>query len=302
MKPPDEKTLVADPSKPAEATTPAAAVPPAAPKGGGITTSHDTEEALAAPPAAQQAAPPAAPAKAEPKRVRVSDADDELPDDADIYELPKKDFDKRMKRASGAELKKLYERLGVKDGAELDAKFARVKEGEAAAEAARVAQLSNEQRLTEENARLKAESAEWRAKHEQTVTRHQIDEQHAALAKVVGEFIDPDYVDVEMELLGRHLVSKYRDDELADLPEEAITGYLKDRVAKKPKLGKDAASPAAPPPPERRPLGAKPSEAEKPAPAKGPPALADYRPKKGETPAERRAANAEIRQKFGISF
>jgi hypothetical protein len=295
-KPPDEKTTPETPPVVAKEATPSPAPPPA-PKGPGITT-HDREEAPL-PAVAKETPPPPAPPKE--KKVAKLAGEDDDGGDADEVQLPKKAFTERLDRARKAGLKELLEAYGVKDKAELDAKLAKLKEHDDKAEAERVAQLSREEKLAEENTRAKAEAEQWRAKYEGQVQAQEIGKAQAWSERIAAQYLDPDYVEDELPKLGKYLTDKYSDDEMKDLPESVLHDWFKERVAKKPKLGKDFDAEAAKAAPPKVPLGAKPPAEGSPVPPKGAPAPTDFRPKKGETPEQRRAAAAEIREKYGIS-
>lgn len=252
-------------------------------------------------PAAAPKETPAAPPAKETRRAILAGDEDDLPD-ADVLEMPKKALESRLKRASKQELAKLFEAVGVKDRAEFDAKWSKVKEAEAAAEAARVAQLSKEQALEEENARLKASEQAWKARHAEAVNAQQFRETQQATVRLAEKYIDPEFTELVLPKLGAYLVGKYKDDELKDLPDSVVEGFFKEYAEKHPKVA--LAPPAAPPAPPKvvKLTNGAPKEAEAPAPPKGPPAAVSYKPKPGETPEERRAAQAEIRKNTGISF
>jgi hypothetical protein len=316
MKPPDEKNQVpAPPAGETQQTPPA--TPPAAPPAAKTAQEVQTQAAQRAakdyvadpppkPAGEQQAAPPAkeeAPKETPPKAKEATlTGDEEQLPDAELYKLSPKALEKRLARASSAETKKLFESLGVKDADELKAKVAKAKAADEAAETARLAQLSKEEKLAEDLAKVTAERDGWKTKHEQTLTSQQMKETQGHYEKIAAEFLDPDYVEDELPRLGKFLVGKYDDKELADLPDDVVRAYFKARVAAKPKLGKDA---APPPPPEKKGLTTTAPATkgdERPAPPKAPAGPVSYKPKPGETPEERRAVAAEIRKNTGISF
>lgn len=270
-----------------------------------VRTQQSTPE-FKVPPATPPTTPASTPAgvqAVEKKTVHLTD-DGEIPDDADVLTLPPKAFKKRLQNASKAELNKLYESLGVKDKAELEAWRAEIEAGKKEKEEARVAALSKEEKLAEEKTKAEQERDQWKTRYEQHVSQTQMSEQRGQVMKLGAKFIDEDYLEDQLPLLAKHLTGKYTDQELSDLPDSVIEAWFADRVKAKPKLARDGAPPPAL---EKKALttGTKdpgaPSGEEKVEPAKGYGVKKDAQGRTIETPEEARAARERMRQ-AGLSY
>jgi hypothetical protein len=211
------------------------------------------EPAAQAPPAATQAStPPPAPAQAEPaaakgpKEILVSDGGEIEADASDVLKLPKKAFDERLKGASKSTLNKLFEALGVKDRAELDALAKEARDSRTEKEAARQEKLTAEEKLREQMQTTVADRDAWKAKYEQSVSAREMSEQRSQITKIAAKYVDEDYIQDQLPLLAKFLTSKYEDNELKDLPDDVIDKWFQERVAARPKLAKDGPPPPAP--------------------------------------------------------
>jgi hypothetical protein len=216
-------------------------------------TEKPAETTPASPPAAKtEPAKPAAVAKTEPakpngavtttetverKRVSLKGDDDELPDDADLFELTPRALKSRLTRHTKKELK---DRFGTDDPDEITAKLKRLESLEAEKKAKEDEELSEKEKLKKErdDAVAAKTAAETRAQevHEQRL----VDRQDTRMSKIAEKSgVDPDYFDVEFPKLARWLKKNHKKDELAALPDKEIAAYWKDRLEKKPKLAKD---------------------------------------------------------------
>jgi hypothetical protein len=242
----------------------------------------------------QQAAPKETP----PKDVEVG-AEGDIPEGAEFVRMPKKALKARLESATRSELKALFTEFGVDSKDALKSKLDKLKLAEEKEEADRLAALSREERLAEEKTRAEAQAAEWKTKFEQRVASEEIAKAQTHTSKLLGDLIDPDYLDVELPKLAQFLVGKYSDKELQDLPDSVIVDWAKERVKSKPKLAKDFTG--APPQVERQGLSTT-ARTETPPAKKEGEGPKDFRPQKGETPEQRRAAQAEIRKATGYNF
>jgi hypothetical protein len=268
----------------------------------GTTPAATTQTPPAAPPvvAKTEVTPQAdPPAKKEPTRATLAGDEDDLPN-VDFLEMPKKAFEKRLKKASQAELNRTYEKYGVKDGDELAAMIKEARDNRAAQEEARKAQLSKEERLEEERTAILAERDEWKTKYERRVQLEEIKEQSSALGKMAAEFIDPEFVEDELPKLAKYLTAKFTDEELKHLSDDVVRDYWKDLAAKRPKIALTKTE-AAKPPQEKQPLRTGAVDKNPPAAKSDDQKPKSFAPKKDangrtiETPEEARAAREAMR-------
>ncbi len=197
-------------------------------------------KAPAAPPAKAEGAPaPKEPAKA-PDATTIGD-EDEIPETASLVQLSKEALSKRLARHTKAQLR---EQFGTEDPAEIKAKLDKFAEYEAEKEAARVAALSAQEKLTEERdaAIKKAEEAEKKAQRAQdSVVFAEYDRDAVS---VVGELVADKHVKRAIRELKEHVLG-LEDDELAK-PKKVFESWVKDFVKENPEFAR-----AAPPEPKK---------------------------------------------------
>lgn len=218
--------------------------PPAAAPAGAPAAPPAPAPAVASPaPAAAAPEAPAAPAVLAarvPTRKLLADTDDDIPADADLLELSRAGLKSRLDRYSKRQLKELF---GTDNPDEIRAAIAERDTLKQAAEAKRLADLSEVDRLKEQNAQSirRAETAEQRAT--------QLEEDYAVagedrrIGKILRKHMDADYIPYERKLLAAYL-SNATDDELKEA-DALVEKWAKDRVAAKPIVGRKAAAPVA---------------------------------------------------------
>jgi len=177
---------------------------------------------------------------AEPKRVRISDADEEIPPDADLIELSSKALKTRLNAAKKSEVRELFAKFGVKNADELDAKFKRLKELETEDEKRKRNDMTATQKL---EADLKQErklrvDADRRAL--QVTENYVIDKQENRVTKLASKYIDPDYVEEILPKFASHLRKNYDEEQLKAITDEDIGGWFKEYATKKPKLARES--------------------------------------------------------------
>lgn len=183
---------------------------------------------------------PATPsAEAGPKRAKVGGDDDEVPDDAELIELSPSALKKRIARASTTEQKALFARLGVDNADQLEKKVAKWQKLETEAEERARAEMSERERLEtdlrkEQGLRAAAEQSVRAARIERVV-----DKEESRLTRMAERFVDPDYVDVVLPKLAKHLKSEYTDDQLKALKDKDLEKWFKEEIERRPKLARD---------------------------------------------------------------
>lgn len=232
---------------PAGAATPPVATPPA--------PSAVTPPA-ANPPATAQAAPPTAdPTPAKPGPITLGDDDDEIPEGASLLQLSRNALSKRLDRATKKELKAKF---GTDNYDEIKAKLEKAAEYERTQEEQRRAQLSEVERAKEDAKQWERRYVDLETKVKNERRAQVISTEHSRVTTIAKEFLDADYLDTELPIFAREILSKYSRAEAENLGDDAIRAYFQKRIEAKPKLGKDFA-PSAPPP------AAKPAPTEVPA-------------------------------------
>jgi hypothetical protein len=234
-------------------------------QGGGA--SKEPESPTKEPPRSQAAAPPPSPpappavstsAPAEqPKPTshvptrRLIGEDDEIPDDAELLEMPKKALKSRLARHTKTELKS---RFGTDDFDEIKTRLDKLADFEKKQEEQRLAQLTETDRLKEQltAAERRFQDAEKRAERAQL--QRVLDTEDRRAAKILSRYIDDDDIEDVIPRLARH-INGLSDDECVN-PDAVIDAWAKDFVEKKPKFAKNKPEEKreAKPPPERVPL------------------------------------------------
>jgi hypothetical protein len=175
----------------------------------------------------------------EPKRVRISDADDEIPADADLIEMSSKALKTRLNAAKKSEVRELFTKFGVKNADELDAKFKRLKELETADETRKREEMSATEKL---EADLKQER-KLRVDADQRALRvtenYVIDKQESRISKIAAKHIDPDYVEEILPKFAVHLRKNFDEEQLKTIGDKDIEDWFKEYATKKPKLARE---------------------------------------------------------------
>jgi hypothetical protein len=220
------------PEAPAAKPEPAAAKPePAAAK----------PEASAKPPKAEAAA------KSEPKQPRRLE-DDEDPDGEDEHELltlTSKALNSRMARASKREQKAIFDKLGVKDLAELEKLAARTKALEEQEEKRRRESLDEKARLAEDLKKLKGERDTAVREARDLRNSAVIEREEAAIVRLAEQHVKPRYVKYLLADLRDHLRTEYTAAQLKELSddskqkEKVLGKWFAARAADDPSWGKD---------------------------------------------------------------
>ena len=215
---------------PAPAPTPVTAAPPAS----------------ATPaPAPLPVAPPAPPA------AHTLGEDGDIPDNADLIQMPKSALAKRLERHTRKELK---ERFGTDNPEEIKAQLEELKTFKAQQEEQRLAGLSEAERLKEQLAQERARGDRYKQKHQQTVDQHVYSRENGRIEGIADQHIDPQFKEYALQNLARHLTSTYSERELKDLPDEKIQEWFRGEVSRNPKLARDFTGAPPPPPPRQVPL------------------------------------------------
>lgn len=180
---------------------------------------------------------PAAETKTEPKRAKLKDDDDDIPDDAELLELSPTALKGRLRRASKKELR---DRFGTDDPNEIKAKLDRLAELEAKEEER---ENANKSELEKEKSR--ADKAEQRAKQaEERLTAvydaRVIETEENRIVKLAKEAgMDPDYIEEQFPKFARFLNENYKERDLKKLKDKDIKKWFEDRIKAKPKLALD---------------------------------------------------------------
>lgn len=177
---------------------------------------------------------------AEPKRVRLGGADDELPEDADLIEMSPKAFKSRVARASTAELKR---RFGTDDLDEIEKEREELKTLRADKETRRLSELTEVEKERERAnvAERRAEAAEHQAREAHHQREYERDDR--VLTRTAEKLVDPDYIDAELLRFAKHLTTTYDKKTLKAMDAKKMsvlaTEFLEERIKAKPKLAKD---------------------------------------------------------------
>jgi hypothetical protein len=179
--------------------------------------------------------------KEEPSRYVVR-GDEDIPEDAELVEMPRKKLLKRLDRFHSSQLK---ERFGTADPDEIAAKLKRLDELEKKEEEGKRAAMSAQEKLEADlkaaNDRAEANDRKYKALYE----ARDYERVDGRMMGYAAEFLDADYCEDAMPGLKRHIRETYDDKELARLNKDekelgkAIRAYFKQLVERKPKLGKD---------------------------------------------------------------
>lgn len=231
-------TIEADKTKtPGEQPSPAPGGTPATPPAGGTPATPPTPEPKKAPEA--KAEPKVTPEAKQPKK--LSGDDDEIPEDEDLLQMSPRALKARLTRASKSQLKEAF---GTDDIEAIKKKLAAGEEYEAKKEEDRKATLSKEEKLKEERDAALKEARETKTALEASKIANIVEKQDTRMSRIAGNHLDPDYIESELPRLARAVLKAVEDGDKKLLKNEDawIENYFKERVAAKPKLGKDFGS------------------------------------------------------------
>jgi hypothetical protein len=235
-----------------------------------------------------------APPERKPEPPKAPDAtsvgdDDEIPEAVQLIQLSKTALDKRLARHTKSELKAQF---GTDDPTEIKAKLDKFAEYEAEKEAARVAALSEQEKLKEEAAAANKRADEAEKKHQRAVDQQVFSEYDREAAGVVGEHVAEKHVKRAIRELKEHVLSL--DDADLAKPKKVFETWTKDFVKENPEFAK-----AAPPPPPKIPLtnGADPNARRE----RSDVSLATKTPKPGQPNSMSRAEFAQYKRQRGLS-
>jgi hypothetical protein len=258
---------VVDPPKPPEGGAPPPPPPADPPK----------------PPVVVAAPPPGAGAAR-----TLTDADDDVPAEGELFQLSRGALKSRLERYSRRQLR---ERFGTDDPDAIKVKLDRAAELERQEDERKRAAMSEQDRLKADLAAAELRNQETEARLREVTDQRTYDAAETRLSRIAERFIDPDYVDPELTAYAKHLRTAYSKEDLAKLSDADIEKYFKERVEKKPKLAKDFG--VAPPKPPVAPLNNGVTTNDKPPPAP-PPNGKKFAPGAGLTPQQARAEASKL--------
>jgi hypothetical protein len=170
------------------------------------------------------------------RKVHQLGAEDDIPDDADLLQLSRPAFKQRLSRHTKGELKA---RFGSDDFDDIKKRLDRAAELETAEEARNREAMSDRERLEADLAKANARADDNERRYLKSVEDRVVDKEEQRIIKLAEEYIDPDYVDVLLPKLAKHLKSNYTDAELKKVKNKDISKWFQDQIAAKPKLAKD---------------------------------------------------------------
>ena len=227
--PPETPTTDPKPAGDTPATPPAAGTPAAPPP------APDTKPSKVEPKEGKPAGE-GAPAPKTPKKLSADD--DDLPEDDELVQLSPKALKARLARASKAQLKDAF---GTDDLEEIKTKLAQADEYTKKKEEERQKTLTKEQKLKEERDAAIKEASDYKTKFEAAQVERVVEKQDMRMTRIAEKHLDPDYVESEFPRLAAALLkaAEEGDKKLAKNEEAWIDNWFKERVAEKPKLGKN---------------------------------------------------------------
>lgn len=182
-----------------------------------------------------------------PTRKLLDGEGSDLPDDAEVYEISRSNFKKRLQRATTSQLKQAF---GTDNVDEILAWKQQNEEYKKREEEAQLAQMSESERYRTQFERTQREAEHWRTQFEQLQESHQMREQDRQVVGLVAKHVDPDCLDFVTQQLALHL-NTLEEDEMRD-PQTVIDAWVKDYVTQHPKYGNGYAQPT----PQANPMGA----------------------------------------------
>lgn len=189
----------------------------------------------------QKAAP--APEATGPRRTTLSDGDDVIPEDAELFELSKRALNARLERHSKKELK---QRFGTDDPEEIKAKLDKLAEYEEKEDQRRREEMSERERLQEDLERER----EMRLKAEERVETQAARQAGDKVEKLALKYIDDDMSEVALEHLKKHVKNNPKEWDLDDEKGsyKKIDLFFKELAETKPKFSRAYGQPTAPEP------------------------------------------------------
>ena len=200
---------------------------------------------------------------AKPETRKAADGDDVDVDDKGSVTMPFSAFQRRLTRAANqATRSALKDIFGTDDASQIKKMVKQGKEAQASLDKTRREQMTEVEKLKEDNERLRA-----RAEEEGKLSTYEEDQLaekgEKVVAGIAGKFISGDYVEDAVASYQRHL-AKLSNDELGQLDAKDIEEWFKEYASRKPALARK--------PGERRkvqePASNGPDPAKKPEPAK----------------------------------
>lgn len=219
---------------PAGGQPPAAASPPPAAAGAGGQP----------PPAAKPGEEKKPEPKPEPKRASLKSDADEIPEDAEIVEMPLKALKRRLSKHTNAELKAQF---GTSDAAEIKKKLARADELEKAEEDRKKAAMTEAEKKDAELAEYKARAEKAERRERAIYQARSFEREDNRMLRLSQEFFDEDYAEDQLPKLAKHLAETFDDKALdAMKPAEVdkiVRDFFKELAERKPKLAREAKAP-----------------------------------------------------------
>jgi hypothetical protein len=217
---------------PVTTITPDVVVPPATPP------------APPAPPVSAAPVPPAAPASPpHPGPVSIGD-DGDIPDDAELLTLSKSALNKRLARATRAELKA---RFGTDNPDEIKSKLDRLAEFETKQEEQRLASLSELEREREAKAKAEGERDEWKRQHDELRTANLVRGAHSRVSSISGKhFKDTAQKFIQFEF--QEYLQGLPEAEVVAMTDEQMDSWFAGEAKTHPELSRGYTPPAPPTP------------------------------------------------------
>ena len=209
------------------------------------TTEKPAEKAAELVAAAKSAEKPAAVATekpAEPKRVVLSDPDEEIPADADLIEMSSKTLKSRLNAAKKSEVKALFQKFDVKSAEELATKFARLKELETADEVRKREDMTATEKLESDLKKERELRLDSDRRAMRVTENYVIDKQETRISKIASKFIDPEYVEEILPKFAVHLRKHFDEEQLKTITDKDIGEWFKEYATKKPKLARESST------------------------------------------------------------
>lgn len=170
------------------------------------------------------------------KRVALKGDDDELPDDADLFELTPRALKSRLTRHTKKEIKAIF---GTDDVDEIMAKQKRLEALEQAEKKREEETLSATQKLEKERDTEKARADAAEIKARDMAEQRVFDKQENRLTRIADKFLDSDYIEDNLPKLAKWLKRNFTKVELKTLKDKDIQPFFENLIEKKPKLAKD---------------------------------------------------------------
>lgn len=161
----------------------------------------------------------------------VTDADAEIPPDAELIQLSRAGFKSRLERESKKTLKA---RFGTDDTDEIAGRLDRLKKLEEQEEERRVAALSENEREKELRLRAEKERDAVLVRHERYVEQQVVAQEDTRVKAVLEKHLNPRFVKRWIPELAEHIAS-LSDEALAD-PNAVIEDWCKEQIKENPEI------------------------------------------------------------------